>query len=174
MLWDTVTPNSDQLIPRAKCDRLHRKRRFPHFLSFLRAKKKRKEKENKQRRKQKTISQATPLIGDAGSQDNGNKRKSALFWLRGTSCACLLTVSQKQPEHQWASTSLELICWLCVCVCPWTCGWLCVCVGGGITALRASDEIQINAGTKCPGKHSVFCNYFAGRERSPTQSGSQC
>lgn len=39
-----------------------------------------------------------------------------------------------------------------------------------ITALRASDEIQTNAGTKCSGKHSVVCNYFAGMARSTPHS----
>lgn len=42
-----------------------------------------------------------------------------------------------------------------------------------ITAFRASDEIQINAGTKCSGKHSRFCNYFAGTARSTPHSPSQ-
>lgn len=42
-----------------------------------------------------------------------------------------------------------------------------------ITALRASDEIQINAGTKCSGKHSVFYNYFSGTVRSTPHSLSQ-
>lgn len=186
MLWDTVTPNCDQLIPRAlfsgrkmkqkttttkrKCDQLQRKHKSPHFLSFVHIKGKKTSKEKK-----KTL---VPSVNSLAKLSSCQQAQISACWLRGNSCCspqsgassanCIRAAWTSVSKHRFRINPQAV----CVSVCPWTCGWFRRGVMM-ITALRASDKIQINAGTKCSGKHSMFCNHFAGMARSTLHSLSQ-
>lgn len=133
MLWDTVTPDSDTLIPRACClgekqtkkgDWLHRKCRVSQFLCFVQTKgKKRSKGENE------TILQRHLRLAD--SSQWANKCKSLLpGWERivvaDTQSGWFSANCIREPAWTSVSKCLFRINPLAtrVCVCPWTCGWL--------------------------------------------------